>query len=284
MKINKEIDINVAMLSEIGNTISAPVGFLLAVFGVIGTGTGLLPLCMVASSCITLIKLFHIKGLNDRKELLYYDTPTQNMYTALQKKEGGTAMALGATTIGAGVLNTHSAASVVSAAMSVGIVHPALSLVALGFAINALVELVDNICQWRERIKDTTYTKKENAVDLQKNQIAAARNLALSSFVKLLGWSCIIAGGFALAAPFTPWLIPGGLALVASSHLYNNFFAAPRVVSPYDPSFYKNALPPPGGYWENFVGSLQLNSCRGGKYGHHNENWRGSSSLALQLL
>jgi hypothetical protein len=71
-----------------------------------------------------------------------------------------------------------------------------------------------------------------------------------------------VTSGFALAAPFAPWLVPVGLALVAGSHFYSNFFAAPRVIKQNDNNDNFQA----SGCWDVFASSLELNSCRGGKY------------------
>ncbi len=273
-------DVVIAVCTEVGNTVAATAGIILTAFGVIGTGGALVPLLLLSSSILTLMKMIHIKGLNDRKENIRQDAmrkikesedslekarqtaameKKRTLYTALQEKEVGTALALGATTIGAGVLTTSCAAS---SAAAMGVLHPALSLVALSFAINALVEFYDNVRQWQERVGPTYYyTEDEKRPGaLKDKQVAAARNLAISSFVKLLGWSCVVTGGFALAAPFAPWLIPGGLALIAGSHLYNNFFAAvPRVSRSGD---YNIDASKPRGWLESFVYRPLGNSCR----------------------
>jgi hypothetical protein len=255
------LDEVVGVATEAGNIGAATAGFLLTAFGVIGAGGTLLPLLLLLSSLLLIpMKVSHIERLDERKTALP-DSTTKQMYTALRNKESGTALALGATTLVAGALTIHSADS---AAAAIGVLHPALSVIALGFAINALVESYDNFCQWRERVSAEPCVEDEKDEGaLRDKQVVAARNLALSSFVKLLGWSCVVTGGFALAAPFAPCLIPGGLALVLSSHLYNNFFAIPRVEkSDNHEDFYSDAR----GCHDAFISSIYLNSCRGGRY------------------
>ncbi|MCE3238735.1 MAG: hypothetical protein K0R24_1716 [Gammaproteobacteria bacterium] len=246
--------------TEVGSTVAASAGFLLVAFSVVGTSGALLPLLFVSSSLLTFMKLIQIKSLANRK-IKSSTESDKEIYTALQKKEVGTVLALGTTTIGAGILTTQSGASAIA---SVGILCPALSLAALGFAINALVEFYDNVCQWRERVnKEGYYTQEEIRSGLKGEQIAAARNLAISSFVKLLGWSCVITGGYMLAAPFAPWLIASGLALVTGSHLYNSFFSVPRVsvyeICDTDDGTEKVKLP------DSFNIRVIGNNCRGKK-------------------
>jgi hypothetical protein len=231
MKISPKLDTFVVIGAEVSSTIASLAGFLCVAFGVVGTGGALVPLLLASSSCITLLKTIHIKGLSDRKKDQRLPS-TKKIYDELQNKEIGAGLALGVATIGGGVLTTHSAAS---AAATISVLHPALSLLALGFAINALVEFYDNIHQWQEKVNDKnnkSYDLEDvedvEAAALENQEVAAARNLAISSFFKFLGWSCVVTGGFALAAPFAPWLIPAGLAVVAGSHLYNNFITVYR--------------------------------------------------------
>ncbi len=259
-------DTALAIFTEESNTVVATAGCLLTAFGVVGTGGALLLLLLMSSSLLTLMKMIHIKGLNSRKTAIQ-DTITKKMYTALRKKEAGTALALGSTTMGASIFMTH---SIASAATAMGVLHPGLSLVALGFAINAVVEFYDNVDQWREKVNDKNYyTEEEQESGLKDKQIAAARNLALSSFVKLLGWSCIVTGGFALAAPFAPWLIPGGLALIAGSHLYNNLFATPRAQNT---DGYNTDASGSRSCWHSFPDRVMKNSCRGKIIQNDNSN------------
>ncbi|MCC2667468.1 MAG: hypothetical protein K0S63_1384, partial [Gammaproteobacteria bacterium] len=149
------VDASAALLNEGVSTCSATAGFLLTAFGIVGTGGALVPLLALSSILLIPMKIFHIKRLESRSTRLQ-NTTTKKMYTALRNKEAGTALALGVTTLGAGVLSIHSAAS---AAITMGVLHPALSLMALGFAINALVEFYDNVCQWREVVNTRYYTE-----------------------------------------------------------------------------------------------------------------------------
>ena len=218
----------VVCATEIVSTAAATAGFLLTAFGVIGV-SALFPYFLACSTAMILMKGMHVGGLQIRKQESKNES-VKKIMNALQNKEVFTGVAFGSSMVGASVLTTHSAVSVTISAVS-GMLYPAQGLMALGFAINALVELYDNLYQWRE-LRALERTAGSNLTrEGYQQPIAAKGKLAFSSLIKFLGWSCVITGSFAFALPLATLLISGGLAFVTSSHLYNNFFAVPRVIS-----------------------------------------------------
>jgi hypothetical protein len=256
----KDSDEVVVLSTELGSTVEATAGFVLMAFGVIGTST-LLPFLVKCSLLVASMKFIHTLGLKYRIDNNEFNSlSSRKIARALQIKEAGSGLVLFMTTAPADFIASHSGSFA-----AIGVSNPALSLIALGFAINAFIEFYDNFCQWQERKKflsllslETKETEKidtsllddrdkEIVVGANKSlakadiflkklrireaekEMAAAGKLALSSFAKFLGWSCVVTGSFAFAAPLATLWISGGLALVASAHLYNNFFAAPRI-------------------------------------------------------
>ncbi len=211
--------------TELGSTVGATAGFILTVSGVIGTGP-LLPLLLICSVAMTVLKGMHVAGLQKRKQEKEEDTTNKKIMEAVQNKEIFTGAAFGITTVGASFLTTHPAVTV-SAASSV--LYPAQSVIALGFAINALVELYDNVCQWQE-LRALEASNNPKVYGEYEQSSKATGKLALSSLVKFLGWCAVMTGSFTFALPLATLLVSGGLALVAGSHFYNNFFAIPRII------------------------------------------------------
>jgi hypothetical protein len=222
----------VVRATEIGSTVAATAGFILTASGVIGVGS-LFPFFLICAVGMTVMKGMHVVGLHERKKGKQKEEQKRDkkIMDAVQNKEIFTGAAFGTTMVVASVLTTHPAVYATLSAAS-GLLYPAQGLIALGFAIEALVEFYDNLCQWQElRAWEAKADPKIQEYEKEgyRQPSAATLKLALSSLLKFLGWSCVMTGSFAFALPLTTLWIAGGFGLVAISHFYNNFFATPRI-------------------------------------------------------